>query len=145
MSKVQLTMYNGDLLNINVEYHDLNGLILCKIVSENGFIVSATSTSTTGNYDFEYGKQNAFARAVEKLQEHYVFYKKMEEVDGDTPKSRVIKEKEDLDEKISKLLPVVQGDVVIKEISEVQMSLLKEQHLLMKSYSEILDKRIALM
>ena len=55
---------------------------------------------------------------------------------------RVVKEKEELDEKLEKLLRFFMGDVY-KKLDEAEQDRLSNQATAMKRYSDILGERIA--
>lgn len=130
-----------------VQYLNPPGTVLtiCVVTLRNGFTVTGESApASPENFNEELGRKIAAEKAREKIWplEGYLLRQRLFE----TPPSfqgRVLKEKEELDEKIAKLSTFVNDKEKYASLSGAEQRRLFRQFDAMRSYSEVLGERIA--
>jgi hypothetical protein len=142
-------------------------LTFCVLVLRNGFTVTGKSAcASPENFDAEIGKKIAHEDAIQQMwplmgyalkerlfQASLIPCEKgvvlgVQIIEGDKPafhphQQRVIDEKRELDEKLSKLGDFIEGNAIFATLPVSEQMDLKSQRVVMQTYSCILSDRIA--
>ena len=148
-------------------YQELELLTFCVLVLRNGFTVTGKSAcASPENFDAEIGKKIAREDAIQQLWPlmGYALKERLFQasliqcevgkvlgvkiIEGDKPaipphQQRVIDEKRELDEKLTKLGDFIDGNAFFATLPASEQMDLKSQRTVMQTYSCILSDRIA--
>lgn len=128
----------------DIQYLNVGTLTVCVITMRNGFMVTGESASASPEaYSQEVGERLSRTRAKEKIWAllGYVLREKMHQNDEVDFKSRLIKERDDLWERVRKLDEFIAGEIFVTLPVEDRADL-QAQSLAMKPYLTVLDQRV---
>ncbi len=143
----RLTPESIDSVIVSEDYHvfDSSCLTVCCLTLKNGFTVSGESAcASPENFNKELGQKIAKENARNKIWmlEGYLLKQKLFS-EPSNYQERVIKEKDELQEKIDKLKGFIDSDS-IKKLDDANCHALLEQYEVMIDYRDILLARIDL-
>lgn len=145
MGKKTHTFPDGDMITFDCRFLFVdNKMTLCVITLPSGFIVDGVAhCADVTKFDVRIGKSTSYTEAISKLTEMHFYHKSIKE---STPYvsdfiSRMRDEKNELDERISKLEVFVKTDFY-KSLDDRRKEKLGKQLGFMYDYSMVLGERI---